>query len=139
MYIYIYNTLHGSYRIGILLRFSWYMFTNSSQAVGDLALFLEVLGPGVKMQAVFFQLTTFWLDLSLQFRGWGVEMEGGSWGTLRIRDDWGTLGKIRGITTPPSCNQLPRHQLPDDARRLAFAPVQSSEPFRPWLIGGCFT
>ena len=50
-------------------RFSWYMFTTSSQAVGDLALFLEVLGPGVKMQAVFFQLTTFWLDLSLQLVG----------------------------------------------------------------------
>eukprot|EP00434_Breviolum_minutum_P039860 symbB.v1.2.035402.t2/scaffold4733.1/size35661/1 len=44
-------------------------------AVGDLALFLEVLGPGVKMQ------------------------------------------------------------LPDDARRLAFAPVQSSEPFSSFLIG----
>ena len=27
---------------------------------------------------------------------------GGNWGTLRIpREDWGTLGKIRGITTPP--------------------------------------
>jgi len=44
-------------------------------AVGDLASFLEVLGPGVKMQ------------------------------------------------------------LPDDARRLAFAPVQSSEPFSSFLIG----
>ena len=27
---------------------------------------------------------------------------GGNWGTLRIpRKDWGTLGKIRGITSPP--------------------------------------
>eukprot|EP00435_Cladocopium_sp_Y103_P058363 s120_g20.t1 len=47
----------------------------NSDAVGDLALFLEVLGPGVKMQ------------------------------------------------------------LPDDARRLAFAPVQSAEPFSSFLIG----
>ena len=28
-------------------------------------------------------------------------LRGGNWGTLRIaREDWGTLGKIRGITTP---------------------------------------
>ena len=27
---------------------------------------------------------------------------GGNWGTLRIpREDWGALGKMRGITTPP--------------------------------------
>ena len=27
---------------------------------------------------------------------------GGNWGTLRITsEDWGNLGKIRGITTPP--------------------------------------
>ena len=32
----------------------------------------------------------------------GCPRGGGSWGTLRIpREDWGTVGKIRGITTPP--------------------------------------
>ena len=32
----------------------------------------------------------------------GCPRGGGNWGTLRIlREDWGTLGKIRGITTPP--------------------------------------
>ena len=31
----------------------------------------------------------------------------GNWGTLRIpREDWGTLGKIRGITTPPPLRNL---------------------------------
>ena len=32
----------------------------------------------------------------------GCSRGGGNWGTLRIpREDWGTLGKTRGITTPP--------------------------------------
>ena len=31
----------------------------------------------------------------------GCPRGGGKWGTLRIpREDWGTLGTIRGITTP---------------------------------------
>ena len=37
------------------------------------------------------------------FRG-GCPRGGGNWGTVRIpREDWGkgTLGKIRGISTPP--------------------------------------
>ena len=35
-------------------------------------------------------------------KGGGCSRGGGNWGTLRIpREDWGTLGKIRGITTPP--------------------------------------
>ena len=34
-------------------------------------------------------------------------MGGNNWGTLRIpREDWGTLGKIRGITTPPFKNPI---------------------------------
>ncbi len=33
---------------------------------------------------------------------------GFSWANLRIRrEDWGTLGKIRGITTPPAKNPTP--------------------------------
>ena len=40
-----------------------------------------------------------------------IALFGGSWGTQRIpRKDWGTLGKIRGSTTPPlrilSCKVL---------------------------------
>ena len=32
----------------------------------------------------------------------GVQEKGGNWGTLKIpREDWGILGKVRGITTPP--------------------------------------
>ena len=34
--------------------------------------------------------------------GWGCSRGRGNWGTLRIpREDWGTLGKIKGITTLP--------------------------------------
>ena len=34
--------------------------------------------------------------------GWGSSRGRGNWGTLRIpREDWGTLGKIKGITTLP--------------------------------------
>ena len=37
----------------------------------------------------------------------GCSRGGGSWGTLRIpRKDWGSLGKIRGITTPPLDNPI---------------------------------
>ena len=37
---------------------------------------------------------------------------GGNWGTLRIpREDWGTLGKIRVITTPPSRILLHKVQI----------------------------
>ena len=45
-----------------------------------------------------------WKALELGFIGFlrgGCSRGGGNWGTLRIpREDWGTLGKIRGITTP---------------------------------------
>ena len=37
----------------------------------------------------------------------GGSRGGGNWGTLRIpREDWGTLGKIRGITTLPLQNPI---------------------------------
>ncbi len=37
----------------------------------------------------------------------GCPRGGGNWGTLRIpREDWGTLGNIRGITTPPKQNPI---------------------------------
>ena len=37
----------------------------------------------------------------------GCSRGGGNWGTLRIpREDWGILGKIRGITTPPVKNPI---------------------------------
>ena len=55
-----------------------------------------------------FKLTTpqqwkleYWTLLIGFLRG-GCPRGGGNWGTLRIlREDWGTLGKIWGITTPP--------------------------------------
>ena len=37
----------------------------------------------------------------------GCPRGGGNWGTLRIpRENWGTLRKIRGITTPPGQNPI---------------------------------
>ena len=49
------------------------------------------------------QTQTQWFFVGF-FRG-EYSRGGGNWGTLRIpREDWGTLGKIRGITTPPFKN-----------------------------------
>ena len=40
-----------------------------------------------------------------EVRNWMRQWEGGNWGTLWTPiNDWGTLGKIRGITTPPLKN-----------------------------------
>ena len=42
------------------------------------------------------------LNFIIGFLRGGCPRGGGNWETLRIpREDWGTLGKTRGSTTPP--------------------------------------
>ena len=46
------------------------------------------------------QVWVTWFFTQVILKG-GCSRGGGNWGTVRIpREDWGTLGKIRGITTP---------------------------------------
>ena len=46
-----------------------------------------------------------WGGFVIGFSRGGCSRGGGNWGTLRIpREHWRTLGKIRGITTPPKQN-----------------------------------
>ena len=60
----------------------------------------ERLGFGVVYERICFGVLG---DVVVGFLGGGgCSRGGGNWGTLRIpREDWGTLGNIRGITTPP--------------------------------------
>ena len=56
-------------------------------------------------------------------------MGGGNWGTLRIRrEDWGTLGKIRGITTPLK-NPINLGKIPDIFYKWIGSPLtQNHDP-----------
>ena len=83
---------------------------NLPQAVGDLALFLEVLGPGVKMQALH-RCPNILAEHRI---------------AVHVQCHWHPLPHLPLHDWP----MLAQPQLPDDARRLAFVPMQSAEPFR---------